>query len=93
MVEHQGIAPCIPVWKTGVYLSTPILEIGGGGLDLLMANAFITLSPPFKLDMAVGLITYISGSDPAVYPGMRAERIVIVHSGLLNYAMFLMDQG
>ena len=20
MVEHQGIAPCIPVWKTGVYL-------------------------------------------------------------------------
>ena len=23
MVEHQGIAPCIPVWKTGVYLSTP----------------------------------------------------------------------
>ena len=26
MVEHQGIAPCIPVWKTGVYLSTPMLE-------------------------------------------------------------------
>ena len=25
MVEHQGIAPCIPVWKTGVYLSTPML--------------------------------------------------------------------
>jgi hypothetical protein len=24
--EHQGIAPCIPVWKTGVYLSTPMLE-------------------------------------------------------------------
>ena len=22
MVEHQGIAPCIPVWKTGVCLST-----------------------------------------------------------------------
>ena len=29
MVEHQGSAPCIPVWKTGVYLSTPMLdEIG-----------------------------------------------------------------
>src|SRR5512140_2553752 len=27
MVEHQGIAPCIPVWKTGVYLSTPMLEM------------------------------------------------------------------
>jgi hypothetical protein len=26
MVEHQGIAPCIQVWKTGVYLSTPMLE-------------------------------------------------------------------
>jgi hypothetical protein len=26
MVEHQGIAPCIPVWKNGVYLSTPMLE-------------------------------------------------------------------
>ena len=25
MVEHQGSAPCIPVWKTGVYLSTPML--------------------------------------------------------------------
>ena len=25
VVEHQGIAPCIPVWKTGVYLSTPML--------------------------------------------------------------------
>jgi hypothetical protein len=20
LVEHQGIAPCIPVWKAGVYL-------------------------------------------------------------------------
>jgi hypothetical protein len=26
MDEHQGSAPCIPVWKTGVYLSTPMLE-------------------------------------------------------------------
>ena len=26
MVEHQGIAPCIPVWKTGVYISTPMLN-------------------------------------------------------------------
>ena len=26
MVEHRGIAPRIPVWKTGVYLSTPMLE-------------------------------------------------------------------
>jgi hypothetical protein len=25
MVEHQGIAPCIPAWHTGVYLSTPML--------------------------------------------------------------------
>jgi hypothetical protein len=25
LVEHQGIASCIPVWKTGVYLSTPLL--------------------------------------------------------------------
>ena len=24
MVEHQGIAPCIAVWKTGVCLSTPM---------------------------------------------------------------------
>ena len=24
MDEHQGSAPCIPVWKTGVYLSTPM---------------------------------------------------------------------
>ena len=29
MVEHQGIAPCIPVWKTGVYLSTPMLGQNG----------------------------------------------------------------
>jgi len=27
MDEHQGSAPCIPVWKTGVYLSTPMLGI------------------------------------------------------------------
>jgi hypothetical protein len=27
MVEHQGIAPCIPAWKAGVYLSTPMLEM------------------------------------------------------------------
>jgi hypothetical protein len=26
MVEHQGIAPCIPVWNTGTYLSTPMLD-------------------------------------------------------------------
>ena len=26
MVEHHGIAPCIPAWKAGVYLSTPMLE-------------------------------------------------------------------
>ncbi len=26
LVEHLGIAPSIPVWKTGVYLSTPMLE-------------------------------------------------------------------
>src|SRR5215467_11946724 len=26
MVEHQGIAPCIPAWKAGVYLSTPMLK-------------------------------------------------------------------
>ena len=25
LVEHQGIAPCIPAWKAGVYLSTPML--------------------------------------------------------------------
>ena len=25
MVEHLGIAPSIPAWKTGVYLSTPML--------------------------------------------------------------------
>src|SRR5216117_792070 len=25
MDEHQGSAPGIPVWKTGVYLSTPML--------------------------------------------------------------------
>lgn len=25
MVEHHGIAPCIPAWKAGVYLSTPML--------------------------------------------------------------------
>ena len=27
LVEHLGIAPSIPVWKTGVYLSTPMLEM------------------------------------------------------------------
>ena len=26
MDEHRGIAPRIPVWKTGVYLSTPMLD-------------------------------------------------------------------
>jgi hypothetical protein len=26
MVEHLGIAPSIPTWKAGVYLSTPMLE-------------------------------------------------------------------
>ena len=25
MVEHQGIAPCIPAWKAGACLSTPML--------------------------------------------------------------------
>jgi hypothetical protein len=25
MVEHLGIAPSIPAWKAGVYLSTPML--------------------------------------------------------------------
>ncbi len=25
LVEHQGIAPCIPAWKAGVCLSTPML--------------------------------------------------------------------
>jgi len=34
MVEHQGIAPCIPVWKTGVYLSTPML-VGNPVLELI----------------------------------------------------------
>ena len=29
MVDHQGIAPCIPVWKAGVYLSTPMLGKNG----------------------------------------------------------------
>ena len=26
MDGHEGSAPSIPVWKTGVYLSTPMLE-------------------------------------------------------------------
>ena len=30
MVEHLGIAPSIPAWKAGVYLSTPML--GGNGV-------------------------------------------------------------
>ena len=34
MVEHQGIAPCIPVWKTGVYLSTLIPEKQIGNLRI-----------------------------------------------------------
>src|SRR5687767_12766205 len=25
MVEHEGIAPSTPVWKTGMFLSTPML--------------------------------------------------------------------
>jgi hypothetical protein len=29
MVEHQGIAPCTPAWKAGMYLSTLMLEKGG----------------------------------------------------------------
>ena len=29
MVEHLGIAPSIPAWKTGVYLSTPMLGENG----------------------------------------------------------------
>ena len=24
MDGHQGIAPCTPVWRTGMYLSTPM---------------------------------------------------------------------
>ena len=27
MVEHRDIAPRIPAWKAGVYLSTPMLEM------------------------------------------------------------------
>ena len=27
LAEHRGIAPCIPAWKAGVYLSTPMLEM------------------------------------------------------------------
>lgn len=27
MVEHLGIAPSIPAWKAGVYLSTPMLDM------------------------------------------------------------------
>ena len=27
LVEHPDIAPCIPAWKAGVYLSTPMLEM------------------------------------------------------------------
>ena len=27
VVEHLGIAPSIPAWKAGVYLSTPMLEM------------------------------------------------------------------
>ena len=34
MVEHQGSAPCIPVWKTGVYLSTPMF-VGNPVLELI----------------------------------------------------------
>src|SRR5687767_8004496 len=28
MVEHEGIAPSTPIWKTGVFLSTPMLVNG-----------------------------------------------------------------
>jgi hypothetical protein len=28
LVEHEGSAPSTPVWKTGMFLSTPMLEIG-----------------------------------------------------------------
>src|SRR5262249_9565291 len=42
LVEHQGIAPCIPAWKAGVYLSTPMLD--GKGLPSRSPQA--NESPP-----------------------------------------------
>ena len=37
MVGHQGIAPCIPVWKTGVFLSTPM----PGEMELIVVVGFL----------------------------------------------------
>ena len=43
MDGHQGIAPCTPVWKTGVYLSTPM---PGGWSPVLESHQSLRLCRP-----------------------------------------------
>ena len=56
MVEHQGIAPCIPVWKTGVYLSTLMLE-----KVIINASLLTSAAPVDEIGIPCGNCTRLCG--------------------------------
>ncbi len=77
MVEHRGIAPRIPVWKTGVYLSTPMLDMA---LSLLFPDEFLGTfgelwqqCPPFNREVMSENAVIKCGSQRGVREGQRQE--------------------
>lgn len=49
MDEHQGSAPCTPVWKTGVYLLTLMLGEPDGRQDESQGKLFDSILPEINV--------------------------------------------
>src|SRR5215510_3235224 len=67
--EHQGSAPCIPVWKTGVYLSTLMLEKWNPVLESHQPLQFCKLPP----ELLGQRDTWIKKYDYSDLPHLRKE--------------------
>ena len=61
MDEHQGIAPCIPVWKTGLCLSTPMLG----------TSESTTARTPAKQNFVVHVFLLSKSESPRQEPAVR----------------------
>lgn len=82
MVEHEGIAPTTPVWKTGMFLSTPMLEENWSPvLELRQPLLFCGQSPEL-----LGQRDIRNGQEA----GIRTRTVCVTGRDAADYTTFLM---
>ncbi len=85
MVGYQGVAPCIPVWKTGVFLSTPM----PGEMELIVVVGYLkrrnnpAMTIPAELVQRLGAaksVTVLTGAGKALQQFSRNGHVRIIAS-------------